>query len=598
MINHFYLENMGKKVKENFHRSKKKEQRILRLKSIKKEKKKQQNNKEFFTIFQQENIDKLSSKEKLEIMNQLYKILISYPESNSDKFSLMLIFLKDNSIIVISKAVEYLKNIFIECIPLYRINEFQNTKQKESKEVQRTHIQERNLLLNYGKFLDDIKLLDQSFNNKKECLELRKKFCSALSELFERYYYFNYEKKLYGYLIDKLSDSNNVIKKQAYISLYNVLSKVENTKNMFELKFEIIKQIINSINNKNHKRFDENVMDLFTAHRMIFPDYVKENEEMKNKIDLSDIKYAGPSALTSTNKHDYIKAQRQLKEFNKEKSKIIKSMQKDMNEIEKKEDSKMIYFMNLKILKKILLLFFEILKNYQESELVGGVFNGISSLCENINIEILIDLQKCIYENIKFLIKNGKFSLALLGLKANLNIAKKLTKEIVSVEDSYLIASSYQIICCYINDKSKKITKDDLYIIFEVIEMILLKNRMYSIDTSAAFVKRLSMLSEINNNENYIIALLLLIKKVLSKYPSLGFLVDSNEVDFDNFDYKNNIDPSLCNGKLTNINKELNRVQNKFNQNKTIKKLIEYIIKEQKSNLELSSLNYYDFLLK
>ena len=211
---------------------------------------------------------------------------------------------------------------------------------------------------------------------------------------------------------------------------------------------------------------------------------------MKNKIDLSDLKYAGPSASTSTNKHDYIKAQRQLKEFNKEKSKIIKSMKKDMNEIEKKDDSKMIYFMNLKILKKILLLFFEILKNYQESELVGGVFNGISSLCENINVEILIDLQKCIYENIKFLIKNKKLSLALLGLRANLNIAKKLTKDIVSVEDSYLITSSYQIICFFINDKNNKITKDDLYIIFEVIEMVLLKNRMYSIDTSACSCKK------------------------------------------------------------------------------------------------------------
>jgi hypothetical protein len=47
-------------------------------------------------------------------MSQLYKILISYPDSNSDKFSLMLLFLKDNSITVISKAVEYLKDIFIE----------------------------------------------------------------------------------------------------------------------------------------------------------------------------------------------------------------------------------------------------------------------------------------------------------------------------------------------------------------------------------------------------------------------------------------------------------------------------------------------------
>jgi len=588
---------MGKK-KESFHRSKLKEQRILRLKSIKKEKQKRQNNNEFFKIFQQENIDQLSPKEKLEAMNQLYSILISYPDSNSDKFSLMLLFLKDNSLAVISKAVEYLKNIFIESIPLYRINEFQNNNKKESKEVKRTHNQEKNLLLNYGQFLDDVKLLDQSFNNKKECVELRKKICIALSELFERFYYFNYEQKLYGYLVDKLSDSNIDIKNQAYISLYNVLSKVDNSKNMFELKFNIIKKIINTLNNKNHKRFTENVMDLFTAHRMIFPDYVKENEDIKNKIDLSDLKYAGPSASTSTSKQDYKKAQRQLKEFNKEKSKIIKSMQKDMNEIEKKDDSKMIYFMNLKILKKILLLFFEILKDFKESELVGGVFNGISVLCENINVEILIDLQKRIYENIKYLIKNKKLSLALLGLRTNLNIAKKLTKEIVSVEDSYLITSSYQIMCFYINDKSNVIDKDDLYIIFEVIEMILLKNRMYSIDTSAAFIKRLTMLCNLNTNENYVIALLLLIKRILSKYPSLGFLVDDNEADFDNFDYKNNLEPSLCNGKLTNIISELKNIKSKFINNKTIQKLVDYIIKEQKANLELSSMNYYDYLLK
>ncbi len=99
-----------------------------------------------------------------------------------------------------------------------------------------------------------------------------------------------------------------------------------------------------------------------------------------------------------------------MKEFNKEKNKIIKSMIKDMNEIEKKDDSKMIYFMNLKILKKILLLFFEILKNDKDSELIGGVFNGISALCENINVEILLDLQKSIYEAIKYLIKKKKIA--------------------------------------------------------------------------------------------------------------------------------------------------------------------------------------------
>ena len=588
---------MGKKQKESFHKSKIKEQRILRLKSIKREKKKQQNNSEFYKIYTQENIDKLNTKEKLEIMSQLYKILISYPESNTDKFSLMLLFLKDNSINVILKAAEYLKNIFLESIPLYRINESQNNS-KESKEVKRVKGQEKNLLLNYGQYIDDIKLLDQSFNNKKECLDLRKKFCEFLSELFEKFYYFNYENKLYGYLVDKLSDNESDIKKRAYLSLYNVLAKTNNSKNMFELKFNIIKRIINSINNKNHKRFDENVLDLLIAHKLAFPDYIKDNENLKSKIDLSDLKYGGPSANLSKSKQEYKKAQRNLKEFNKEKNKIIKSMIKDMNEIEKKDDTKMIYFMNLKILKKILLLFFEILKYNKDSELIGGVFNGISTLCENINVEILLDLQKCIYETIKYLITKKKLSLALLGLRANLNIAKKMTKEIVSVEDSYLITASYQIICFYINDSNFDIKKDDLYIIFEVIDMILLKNRMYSLDTSASFVKRLSMLCEKINNENYIIAFLLLIKRILSKYPSLNFLVDINESDFDNFDYKNNSEPSLCNGKLTNILKELNYVLNKYDQNKTIKKLVEYIIKEQKTNIEFNSLNFYDFLLK
>ena len=588
---------MGKKQKESFHKSKLKEQRILRLKSIKKEKKKQQNNNEFYQIYTRENIDTLNTKEKLDIMSQLYKILITYPESNSDKFSLMLLFLQDNSLTIISKSAEYLKNIFIECIPLYRINE-SNSNAKESKEIKKMHSQEKNILLNYGQYIDNVKILDQSFNNKKECLDLRKKFCQYLSELFEKFYYFNYENKLYGYLVDKLSDYDNDIKKRAYLSLYNVLAKVDNSKRMFELKFEIIKRIINSINRKSHKRFYEHVMELFTAHQMAFPDYVKENENLKSKIDLSDLKYGGPSVELSKNKQEYKKAQNSLREFNKEKNKIIKSMIKDMSEIEKKDDPKMIYFMNLKILKKILLLFFETLKTNKDSELIGGIFNGISSLCENINVEILLDLQKNIYETIKYLITKKKLSFALLGLRANLNIAKKMTKEIVSVEDSYLITASYQIICFYINEKNIEIKKDDIYIIFEVIEMILLKNRIYSLETSSSFLKRLAMLAKHINNENYVVALLLLIKRILAKYPALNFLVDKNESDFDNFDYKNNTEPSLCNGKLTNILEELNFVENKYKQNKMIKRLVEYIIKEQKTNMELNSLNYFDYLLK
>lgn len=592
---------MGKKIKETLHRSKLRDQRLMRLKAKKKEKEKIRDNNEFFKIFQQENIDKLDTKEKIEVMTQLYQILINYPESNTDKFPLMLLFLKDNSIAVISKAVEYLKNIFMESIPLYRIHEFNTNTKKESKEIKNLHLKEKNLLINYGLYLDNIKILDQSFYKKKECENLRKLFVKTLGELFEKFYYFNYEQKLYNFLCEKLSDIIPENRQEAFIHLYNVLSIVENSKTMLELKFSIIKKISNVINSKPHNRFSSNVFDLFTAHKIYLPDYKKDDEKINN-IDLSDLKYAGPIASKNMNKQEYKKAQKQLKEFNKEKSKIIKSMKKDMNEIEQKEDSKMIYFMNLKILKKILLLFFEILKEEKDSDLIGGVFHNISKLCENINVEILIDLQKCVYENIKYLIKSKKLTLSLLGLKTNLDIAQKLTKDIVSVEDSYLITSSYQIISYLINDNHTIFNKDDLCIIFEVIEMIILKNRMYSLDISSAFVKKIAMLCKINKNENQIIAFLLLIKRILSKYPSLNFLIDINESDFDNFDYKNSTEPSLCNGKLTTIIPELNNIKEKFNDNKEksklIRKLIDYIIKEEKRNMELSSMNYYDYLLK
>ena len=82
----------------------------------------------------------------------------------------------------------------------------------------------------------------------------------------------------------------------------------------------------------------------------------------------------------------------------------------------------------------------------------------------------------------------------------------------------------------------------------------------------------------------------------MSKYSNLSFLIDSDE-DLDNFDYKNKKEPELCNGKLTNILIELNEIKNKWIKNKMIIKLIEYIISEQKVNMEFNSLNFYDFIL-
>ena len=584
---------MGKRTKDNNYRSKIREQRELRLKAKQNKKLKQKENKEFFEIITQENIDKLNTNEKLATLNNLNKLLISYPDSNTDKIPLMILFMKDNNLKVIIKSIKMLKNIFFNRIPSYRLNEFES-KQKESKEVAEIHNNERNLLKSYIEYIDNIKILDKNFYKQTQYDSIRKIFTEILSEFFEKFYYFNYEEKLYSFLIEKLYDYLEDIKKKAFLSLFNVLAIIDNSNQMFNLKLNLIKRISNVIFSKDHFKFDKNVLDLFTAHRIFFPDY--KNDPQDKKIDLSDLKYAGNLISDKNSKMENIKAKKQLIEFNKEKSKIIKSIKKEMRELEFKDDPKLIFNMNLKILKKILLVYFDILKNKQESPLLISVLNGIGKLCENINVEILIDLQKNIFNLINNLINNNKIEIALYALKANYNITKQLTKEIVSIEDSYLITSSYQILCYLIEEKN--INNEFLYIICETLDLILLKNRIFSVDISADFIKRLSMLCKnINNNENHVIGILLLIKRIMSKYSNLSFLIDSDE-DLDNFDYKNKKEPELCNGKLTNILSELNEIKNKWIKNKMIIKLIEYIISEQKVNMEFNSLNFYDFILK
>ena len=84
----------------------------------------------------------------------------------------------------------------------------------------------------------------------------------------------------------------------------------------------------------------------------------------------------------------------------------------------------------------------------------------------------------------------------------------------------------------------------------------------------------------------------------MSKYSHLGYLVDKDDDEgMDGFNYKNTTEPELCDGKLTTIIKELEQTAMTFKKSKMVKRVVEYIIKGEKVNMELSSLNYYEVLL-
>ena len=186
---------MAKKIKENFRRSKLKEQRLIRLKAKLKQSTKQKENDELFKMITVDSIDSLSEKEKFDTLLKLYKLVISFPDTNSDKLKLIMLFMKDNSLKVIARTSKYLRNIFIELLPSYRLNDQMNNgnnpKVKKSKEVEALQNFEKNLCSTYEEFITSLDVLDKSTYKKENCNTFRELIIDIICELFKKFFYFN-----------------------------------------------------------------------------------------------------------------------------------------------------------------------------------------------------------------------------------------------------------------------------------------------------------------------------------------------------------------------------------------------------------------------
>ena len=552
--------------KGNQIRSKlKKEREARNLVKLKKNQTKKVND-EFFTLIKRENLDNLTKDNKLEILKKLYKLITSYTQQNSDKIELLFSFCEDKSLQVVIKGLKYLRKLFLDILPNYNIRDIADKDKKKnySKEVEGLHKYETVLLKHYQKFLNILSIFSKykKKNNQKKII-LQKVSIKIIADLFEKYYLFNFNSTLYSILITKLVNHNIDIREICFKSIREVLSKNDNSKNCLELKFNLVKLISHMLFKKPHNTFSPEAIDLLIAHKIDFPE-ITHHRQKKNALD----------------------------------KKLGEDVANEMKEIENVEDNKIISEYNLKILKKVLLVYFDILKYKHDSIFVKKILIGIGVLSDNINIEILLDIQTNIYDFISYIFSNKekdqqiKKIIAIYALKTCLLISEKLTKEIISIDDTNLT------ILCFttlkeISSVKDHLTIDDYYNFLEIIDAILIKNRQFSLDIVASFIKRLSIF--LNDLSVRIVpAFLLVVKILLLKYPGLSSMVEDEE--FDGFTDKVN-DPAITNAKQSNIVKEIKFVQEKFKKVAIISQLTEFILKSEKKNPTLASLSFFDLLL-
>ena len=555
-------------------RSKKKEEIQMRMKQQKDRQEKRKLNQEIFTLITPDQIQNLQKEEKLEVLNKIYTLILSYPEQNHDKIDLILVFLQDSYIDVVIKAFELITNLFVDILPEYKIRKDKEIPDKQrksfvfSKEVEQLKGYENNLVEKYRAFIDLIdKFLKADIPNID--LDTKLHIFSQPCKLFISHPCFNYNESLLKIISNKLHCNNPEIRRKAQETLGELLMKVDNSNDYLDLKLKIINSLTHVIFNTNESKLEKDIITLLNYHKVDFP--------IIPKID-------------------------------KKQGKVEKEIKREMKEYESgpildHENATRIFNYNLKILKKILFVYLEFLTNKPNSKFIRQIIDQISKQAEYINVEILHDLQKCIYKYISIKLSElkdsnsskitqhiGIINICITSLKTCIIIKEKLTSEIVSVEDSYLLNNVYFLI-----DKIKfiinKLDIDELYNFMELIHYSIVLNRQFSTEITCSYIKRLSITIAEIEKDSVGLAFAIMLKRIIDLYPQCNFICYDDGDDM--FDSKIN-DPSLANGKLTNIAKELIKISKiGKNCNKLSQQIIE---KSQIKNKDF--VNYFEVLLK
>ena len=164
-----------------------------------------------------------------------------------------------------------------------------------------------------------------------------------------------------------------------------MLKREDNT--LLDFKLEVLKHLNKTIKSREHSQMDPSLLDCLVTHKIIV------DEEKAKIIDES-------SKKTEQLKEQMEKMRKKGKysDYREMKQQLLKELKEsDAIGIDLGTTSK---YNNL-IIKEVLAIYFDILKNKSESPLLKSVFLGLPSFTQFVNVEIVWDLINVLREYLR-----------------------------------------------------------------------------------------------------------------------------------------------------------------------------------------------------
>jgi activator of 2-hydroxyglutaryl-CoA dehydratase len=183
----------------------------------------------------------------------------------------------------------------------------------------------------------------------------------------------------------RLATKDLVIRNEITQTVFTLLRSEDNT--LLDFKVEILKELGKTIKSKEHALMDPTLLDCLVSHRIIV-------DEAKAKI----IDESTRKVEKLKEQLDKLRKKGKYRDYREMKQQLIRELKEsDALGLDLGQSSKY----NNAIIKEVLAVYFDVLKNKSESPLLKSVFLGLPQFTQYVNVEIVWDLINVLREYLK-----------------------------------------------------------------------------------------------------------------------------------------------------------------------------------------------------